>query len=419
MRTMGARYDLVIGNARLRGDGGQVRQIGVRGGRIAAVTADPLAGEVELDAAGNLVTESFVDAHLHLCKVDTLAMAGEEALAAYTGGQMGDAASAIDLASAVKDRYDESWIEPNARRALLDGLRHGVTHVRAFADTDTRARLEGVRPLLRLRDELAGVLTVQVVAFPQDGVVRDPGAAGYVRAALEAGADLVGGIPWIEATETDMRAHIDEMLALAVEFDRDVAMLTDDVGDPSLRTTELLAAAAIEAGWAGRVSACHARAMALYSEGGFRRLVDVARAADMTFVTDPHTGPLHLRAVDLLDAGLVVALGQDDIADAYYPYGRHNLLEVAFVASHILGLRDAAGMETLLDMVTVHPARVLGLDGHRLGEGSTADLVVLDGQDAREVLARHAPPRFVVSGGRLVAETVSTTTYYGDGARNR
>jgi cytosine/creatinine deaminase len=399
------RYDLVIANARLRGRGDARWHLGITDGHTAAVSAGSLDGTDVIDAEGNLVIPSFVDAHLHLCKVWTLPMVGEEALRRYTAGGMGHAMHAIELASVVKDRYEAGWIYDHARRALLAGLRHGVTHVRAFADTDTRARLEAVRALLRLRDELRGVVHVEVVAFPQDGVLRDPGAAGYVREALEMGADLVGGIPWLEHTDAEARAHVDRMMALAVEFDRDVAMLTDDAGDPTLRTTEMLAAAAVDAAWVNRVTACHARAMALYPEASFRRLVALAKRAGLAFVTDPHTGPLHLRAADLLAEGIPVALGQDDIVDAYYPYGQHNLLEVAFLASHLLWLSTLEGMDRLLDMVTVEGAKALRLDRHAAEEGAPAHLVVLDGETVHDALLRHRPPRYVVSHGRLVART--------------
>lgn len=405
-------YDLVIAHARLRGAGGEPMHIGVCDGRIAAVGREPLSGVIELDAGGNLVTPSFVNAHLHLDKVYTIALAGEEALRQYAGGQMGGAAAAIDLAARVKDHYEESWIYDNARRALFDGLKHGVTHLLAFADTDTRARLEGIKALLRLREEWRGVVDIRVVAFPQDGVLRDEGAEEVVRQALELGADLVGGIPWIEETDRAAAEHIVRMLALARTFDRDVAMLTDDAGDPGLRTTEMLAAAALREGWIDRVTACHARAMALYPEPSFRRLTALARRAGMAFVTDPHTGPLHLRVEGLLQAGLPVALGQDDIADAYYPYGQHSLLEVAFLASHLLGWTTAQEMETLLDMITVQGARVLRLSDYGLEVGRTAHLVVLQGETVPEVLTLHAPPRYVISHGRLAAETRQVTGFH-------
>jgi cytosine deaminase len=397
-------YDLVIAGARVRGRD-EPCSIGIADATIAAIGLDPLDGATVIDAAGQLVSPSFVDAHLHLDKVYTFDRIGDEAMRGYAEAGMGAAMTSIELASRVKRDYAQGWIHDNARRAVLEGLRHGVTRVQAFADTDTAAGLEAVKALIGVRDELADTVRVDVVAFPQDGLMRDPGAERLVREAMDLGADVVGGIPWIEYDDEAARQHVDRMCRLAAEHGTRVAMLTDDAGDPGLRTTEMLARAAIEHGLEGRVVACHARAVGTYPEPSFRRLLGLAREAGMSFVSDPHTGGLHLRAYDVHDAGLAVALGQDDIEDAYYPFGRHNLLEVAFLAAHLLGAPTLSRMETLLDMVTTDAARVLGDEGHRLEVGAAADLVVLDGATAHEVLLRHAPPRQVVSRGRLVAET--------------
>lgn len=406
-------YDLVVRDARLRGGTtrpltGEVRSIGITGDRIATITQGPLDGDVVIDADGALVSPSFVDAHLHLDKVHTWDLTGGHARQAYAGGGMGAAAMAIELASQVKDGYDEATIADRARGVLLDGLAHGVTHVRAFADTDTRAGLRGVRPLLALRDELRGAVHVEVVAFPQDGIGRDPGAIDVVDEALRLGADTVGGIPWIEDTERDAQAHIDQVFDLAVRHGCAIAMLTDDAGDPDLQTTAMLATAALDRGWEGRVTACHARAIGLYPRARVERLIRLARRAGMAFVTNPHTAPLALPVRMLLDAGLPVALGQDDVADAYYPFGQHNLLEVALLTAHALDMTAPADMERLLDMITVHARTALGLDAGGLAVGAVADLVVLDGVDARQVLARHGAPRHVVRDGRPVAATVTT-----------
>lgn len=401
-------YDLVISNARLRHADG-LRWIGVSGSRIAVISASPLGGREEIDADGSLVTESFVNAHMHLDKVHTLDLAGDAALAAYNADTMGGSATSVQLASAVKASYEESWIEANARQALLGAVKHGVRHVLAFADVDTRAQLKGVKPLLRLRDEFRGVVDLQVVAFPQDGLLRDPGAEDYVREALDLGADVVGGIPWLEATESEAREHVRRMCTLAAQRGRRVAMLVDDAGDPTLQTTGMLAEAMLVHGLVGRGVANHGRAVGLYPQPAVLRLAELARRAGLGFVSDPHTGRLHLPVRQFVELGLPVALGQDDIEDAYYPFGQHNLLEVAFLGAHILGMVDDSGLQTLMDLVTISAGRVLGLTGHRLQVGGNADLVVHQDATVRRVIARHAAPRYVVASGVVVAVTDSRT----------
>jgi cytosine/creatinine deaminase len=403
-------YDLVVGDATLRGRPGRWR-IGIDDGRVVAVTDDPLTGRDEVDAAGGLVTESFVDCHLHLDKVHTLDRAGDAALTAYTGEGMGSALRAIELASAVKADYDRSWIEPNARRAVMEAVRHGVRHVLAFADVDTRARLEGVIPLLALREEFRGVVDLQVVAFPQDGLLRDPGAEDLVREAVDLGADVVGGIPWIEDSDAGSREHVRRMCALAAGQGRRVAMLVDDAGDSALHTTEMLAEAMLEHGLVGRGVANHARAVGLYARPAVDRLARLAKGAGLGFVSDPHTGPLHLPVLELTALGVPVALGQDDIEDAFYPFGRHNLAEIAFLAAHALEAVDTAGIDLVYDAVTTTAATVLGVTGHRLEEGGNADLVVHHQSTVRSVLAHHEAPAYVVASGRVVAISTSSTEF--------
>ena len=403
-------YDLVVADATLRGREGRWR-VGVDGSRISAVTTEPISGREEVDAAGALVTESFVNGHLHLDKVHTLDRVGDAALTAYTAGDMASALTSIELASAVKADYDRTWIEPNARRAIVEAVRHGVRHVLAFADVDTSARLEGVIPVLALREEFRGVVDLQVVAFPQDGLLRDPGAEQLVREAVDLGADVVGGIPWIEHTDAEAREHVRRMCSLAAAHGRRVAMLVDDAGDASLRTTEMLATAMLEHGLVGRGVANHARAIGLYARPSLERVAGLARRAGLGFVSDPHTGSLHLPVRELTAMGIPVALGQDDIEDAYYPFGRHSMLEVAFLAAHALGAFDQPGLDLVYDAVTTTAADVLGVRGHRLEPGGNADLVVHHHPTLREILAHHVAPAHVIASGTVVASSSSTTTF--------
>ncbi|HEX6197154.1 MAG TPA: amidohydrolase family protein, partial [Jiangellaceae bacterium] len=162
----------------------------------------------------------------------------------------------------------------------------------------------------------------------------------------------------------------------------------------------------------GRGIANHARAVGTYAEPSVRRLAGLARRAGLSFVSSPHTGPLHLPVFLMADLGVNVAIGQDDIEDAYYPFGRNNMLEVAFLASHALEAVSQPAMERVYDMVTTTAADVLGVSSHRIEVGGSADLVVLDGSSVREALARHSPPRYVIASGRIVAESTSATTFH-------
>lgn len=390
----------------MRHHGDELVEIGVAGGRVVAMERKiDASARIEIDAGGNLATEGFVNPHLHLCKAYTRDMLDEEALRNYHEADMGKAMTAIELATRVKEKYAELWIVKNARRAVALAALHGTTHLRAFADVDSKARLEGVKALIKAREEFRAEIDIEVVAFAQSGIVREVGAAELLRQAMKLGADVVGGIPWIEYTNADMKEHVKLLFKVAQEFDKDVSMLVDDAGDPGLRSLEVMAVEALRCGWQGRSLAHHARAMALYPQPYLQKVVALLRRAEIGIVCDPHTGPLHAPVRELLRDGVLVCLGQDDISDAFYPYGRNNMLEVAFLASHLLWMTTAADMETLYDMITVKAARAIGLKDHALRVGSPANLVVLQELNVLEALRNHSIPLWVISNGRLVDQT--------------
>jgi len=377
--------------------------IAITGGQIVSLEEN-LVGDAEIviDAQGDLVTESFVNPHLHLCKVYTRAMMDEEALTDYHAEGMGKAMTTIELAARIKEKYDEAWIIKNVRKALAQAAIYGNTHIRAFADVDSKARLEGVKALLLAREEFKGIVEIQVCAFTQDGWVREPGVDKLMRQSMELGADVVGGIPWIEYTEADVQQHIREIFDLAQEFNKDVSMLVDDAGDPGLRSLETMTVEAIRRGWQGRALAHHARAMALYPQPYFQKIAALLKQAKMAIVSDPHTGPLHARVKELLAEGVTVCLGQDDVSDAYYPFGRNNMLEVAFLAAHLLWMTTNRELETLYDMVTLNAAQAMNLKDHQLKVGARANLVVLSASSVLEAIREHIVPRYVITNGSVV-----------------
>jgi len=400
---MPPHVELLIKNCRLRGQPDHRFDIAIDKGRIMEISESfKGTADIELDSQGNLVTESFVNAHLHLCKVYTLEMMDDEAMKVYQGSNMGKAMTGIELAARVKEKYDESWIIKNVRRAMILAAKYGCTHTRALADVDSKAKLEGVKALLRAREEFHDFMDIQVVAFAQDGIIREPGAADLLREAMKLGADVVGGIPWIEYTESDITEHVKIIFDIAQEYDKPISMLVDDAGDPGLHSLEAMAVETIQRGWQGRSLAHHARAMALYPQPYFQKVVSLLKKANMGIVSDPHTGPLHARVRELLDEGVLVCLGMDDISDAYYPFGRNNLLEVAFLASHLLWMTTRDDMEKLYDMVTTKAAQAIGIEDFQLKVGSPANLVILSEPNVLEALRNHEPPTYVIRNGKIV-----------------
>lgn len=395
-------YDIIIRKAQLRKRKGKV-DIGIEKGKIKKIAAKITGkGKKEINANGNLVTESFVNTHLHLCKVYTTAELDSKALEAYHGGDMGGAMTAIEQAARVKANYNEKTILKNVRKALKLAALHGNTHIRAFADVDSKAKLIGLKALLKAKKEFEGIVDVQVVAFPQDGVVREPGTVKLIKKSMELGADVVGGIPWIEFTEEDEQTHIDEMFKIAKEYDADISMLVDDAGDAGLRTLEMLAVKTIKEGRIGRNLAHHARAMCLYPTPYFMKLVALLKKAGLGVVSDPHTGPLHAKVKELRAEGALVCLGQDDIADAYYPFGQNNMLEVGFLNVHLLWMTTFPEMEEIYDMITTDAAKCINIKDFSINEGNPAHLVVLDAKSVYEALWYHKEPLEVISHGKII-----------------
>jgi len=393
------KFDLLIQNARIRS--GRIVDIGISKGKIESINEKlgNSAGRV-IDAQNRLVTESFVDPHLHLDKVMTGSLAEESVLSEYHEGS--GSMTAIETASKVKAHYQESEIITRVRRLLVEAEDYGVSHIRAFADVDSKAKLIGINALLKIKQEFKDRIGIQIVAFPQDGILREQGTEELLYKSMELGADLVGGIPWIEYTNEDAKRHVDIAFEIATKYDADISMLTDDAADPELRTTEYLATSTIKKGWIGRTAACHARATALYNEVYHRKFVALLKEAGMGVVTNPHTGPLHVKVKELLNAGVPVALAQDDVNDAYYPYGRCNMLEVAFLASHLLWMMSRQDREIIYDMITSNAAKVLGIQDQSIAVGGPANLLVLQATNLREAFAYHSEPAFIVRNGTVV-----------------
>jgi cytosine/creatinine deaminase len=395
-------FDILIKQAKLR-EHTKLFDIGITGGKITAIEENiKEKSDITIDAKKNLVTESFVNPHLHLCKVYTREMMDDETLTGYHAPDMGKSMTTIELAALVKENYDERWIIKNVRKALAQAAMYGNLHIRAFADVDSKAKLEGMKALIKAREEFKGIIDIQACAFAQDGLAREPGASQLMREAMQMGADVAGGIPWIELTEADIQSHVIEIFDLAQEFNKDVSMLVDDAGDAGLRSLEAMAVETIIRKWNGRSLAHHARAMELYPQPYFQKVAALLKKADIAVVTDPHTGPLHARVKELLAEKVNVCLGQDDISDAYYPFGRNNMLEVAFLASHMLWMTTAREIETLYDLITKNPARAMNVKNHAIKIGAPASLVVLNAPNVIEALRDHAMPEYVISHGKII-----------------
>jgi cytosine deaminase len=406
--------DLIVRQGRRRGERARC-DIGIDDGTIVAVEP-AIAGRArrEIDAGGRLVTPPLVNPHVHLDK------AGLGAVMRPNRSQT--LQEAIEITCDFKRHYTEQDIVERAGAVLEMAVREGTLAVRGFADVGTVGGVMPVRGLLAARARYRSLLTLEIVAFPQEGIVRDPGAEALLREAMALGADVIGGLPWYEMTDEDARRHIDIVFAIARERDADIHMLVDDTDDPNSRSLEYLAVKTLREGWGGRVSASHCGALAAYNATYAAKVIALVKEAGITIVSNPHISlvlagrrdpePVRrgiTRVRELLAAGVNVASGQDDVDDPYYPFGRSSQLEVALFMAHAAHLTYPDELETVFDMVTVNAARAMRLPRYGLAPGDAGDLLVWDAGSVKEALTRQRPPAHVVRGGREVARTTVTS----------
>ncbi len=405
--------DLIIRDARMRGLEG-LRDVGIDDGRILAISERiPESGASEIDAAGRLLTPGFVNIHCHLDKCLT------GAWASIWRASGSGSPEAIPAATKVKERFTEENIIERASRALTESVVAGTTAVRAFADVDSTGGLLSVRSLLKVKAKFRPALDVQVVAFPQEGIIRDEGTRELLEKGMELGADVVGGIPWYEGQSEAAKKHTDIVFELAQKYGRDIHALIDDNSDPFSRNLEYLLSKTIREGFKGRVSASHCRgALDSPDEAYAQRIVRLAYEAGATIVENSHVSlfmygrkdkhPVRrgvTRVREFLEGGVNVAVGQDDIDDPYYPFGRGDMLELAFVMCHAAHLGSPNELESAFDMVSYNPAKGMRLGGYGIGVGDNADLVLLDAHGVHEALRLQPSRPAVIKRGRVVAES--------------
>lgn len=401
--------DLVIRKATLRGREGP-HDVGIRGDRIASVTPS-LAERAprEIDASGFLVTPALVETHIHLDAVLTVGQPRHN--------RSGSLFEGIEIWGERVKSLTREDVKHRATTALKWMLVHGVTHVRTHVDV-CDPNLTALHALLEVREDVRDVMGLQIVAFPQQGIYSFPQGEQLMVRALELGADVVGGIPHYEWTREYGERDVKTALRLAAEFGRPADLHCDETDDDQSRFLEVVAAETIRLGLQGRVTASHTTAMHSYNNAYAYRLIRWLRHAGVHFITNPldnavlqgrfDSYPIRrgfTRVKELLQNGVNVCIGHDSIMDPWYPLGVGDPLQACFVMVHYGQLSGRDELETILDLVTTRAAACFGVEDYGLEEGCRADLVVFDAPSAVDAVRTLASRRFVVSRGRVVAET--------------
>jgi cytosine deaminase len=403
--------NLIIRNARVRNQE-QLVDILIDGPRIAAVGPALAAdGAKVVDAAGSLVLPGFFNLHFHADKC----LLGE----IMRPNQSGTLPEAIEITNDFKRNYDPAEVAARAVRAIEVGVMNGTTFFRLFADVGTIGGLRAARGLLLAREKMRDYCRIQVVAFPQEGIVRDPGAAELMEEAVREGCDIVGGLPWYEYTDEEARQHIDICFEIAKRHDLDVHMLVDDTDDANSRSLEYLALKTMREGYQGRVAASHCGAMAAYNDVYAAKIVDMVATAGVTISVNAHINLVCSARIDrepkrrgiarvkeLLARGANVVTSQDDVNDPYYPFGKPDPLECASMMAHVAQLTLPHEIEQVADMITINSAKAARIPDYGIAAGCAADLVVVDAPFVHEAIREQPVRRHVFKDGREVARSV-------------
>ncbi len=364
-----------------------------------------------IEAEGSLVTESFISPHIHLDK----AMIGD----IIEPNLSGTLWEAIEKTWNVKRNYTTGDISKRACHCIDEQIKFGVTHIRTHADIDTIGGLKTLKGLLEAKKTYKDIIDIQIVAFPQEGILKDEGTKELLFKAMESGADVLGGMPHNELTPDDSNRHIEILFDIAKTFNVDIDSHTDETDDPNSRTLQYLAAETIREQYHGRVTVDHICSLSAQDDYYAARIIDLVKTARINVITNPGTnmvlqGRLDTgaqrvgitRVKELLEAEVNVTCGQDCINDPFYPFGKGDMLEVANLLGHAAKMTRFEDLSSLYDMITYNAAKTMRISNHKLEVGAPANLVILHGvQSIYEAIRKTPPARTTIRRGKVISKT--------------
>ena len=405
--------DLIIHNANLP-DGRQKIDIAMSDGRIVEV-APGIAGQARetIDAAGQLVSPPFVDAHFHM-----------DATLSYGLPRVNQSGTLLEGIALWGELKPQLTFEAIAERALTYcdwAVAKGLLAIRSHVDV-CDPRLLAVAALLDVKKRVAPYLDLQLVAFPQDGVLRSPGALANLERALDLGVEVVGGIPHFERTMAEGAESVRLLCELAARRGLRVDMHCDETDDPMSRHIETLAFHTQRVGLQGRVNGSHLTSMHSMDNYYVSKLIPLMAEARVSAVANPlinitiqgryDTYPKRrgmTRVPELLAAGIPVAFGHDCVMDPWYSLGSGDMLEVAHMGLHVAQMTGQDAMRACFRAVTETPAAILGLEGYGIAPGCHADLVLLQARDPVEAIRLRATRLAVIRRGKVISRTPACT----------
>ncbi|MDX3906899.1 MAG: amidohydrolase family protein [Pigmentiphaga sp.] len=391
----------MIRNAVLPGREGRWR-LAVSEGRIAEVVPDGDGGGYRdaWDADGRLLSPAFVDPHVHVDK-------------SLTSDRVPDAVAAVDLESAIravrrlKSEFTEDDVATRAVTSLEMGLVHGTTVARTHCEADRHVGLRAIAGVQAAAKSLAGRVDVQLIAFPQEGWFEtagsiEDGAAPFIEQALQAGVRIVGGNVNKALWPSDPERQVDESFALAARYDCDIDYHLDNWDSPASFTLPYVARKTLEQGWQGRVAVSHIASLACVGDAEATDTIDAVKQADVNVCVLPTRIRL-TRVMELMEAGVNVACGTDNMRDPFVRYGDADPLKALLLLAQLTHQLHNAGLERLWRTMTDNAARMLRLPDYGLAAGCAADLVLFDAGSVPEAILLQAPRLAVFKRGVQVA----------------
>lgn len=400
------RFDILVKGGTL--PNGSIADIGITGDRITAIgRLDGADASTDIDAAGDLVSPPFVDPHFHM-----------DATLSYGTPRINASGTLLEGIGLWGELKQIATVDELVERALnyCDwAVSMGLLAIRTHVDTCDNS-LKGVEAMLHVRETVRPYLDLQLVAFPQDGLLRDPTAHANTVRALDMGVDVVGGIPHFERTMADGATSVRMLCEIAAERGLPVDMHCDETDDPHSRHIETLAYETQRLGLQGRVAGSHLTSMHSMDNYYVSKLIPLIAEAEISAIPNPlinimlqgrhDTFPKRrglTRVKEMQAAGIRVGWGQDCVRDPWYSLGTADMLDVAFMGLHVAQMSAPEEMRRCFDMVTVENAAIMGLEDYGLHEGAVASLVVLDADDPIDAVRLRPDRLAVISKGRVVS----------------
>jgi len=400
--------DLSVRNAQLR-DRDETADILISNGKFIRIEKS-LRIENEkidvIDAEGNLLTPTFVNPHLHIDKAFTA-----------LGGRFGVEESLEESIKVMHDKKRNYTEEDVKRRALLvikESVKFGVTKIRAHVDVDMIAGLRALKGCLAAKKETEDIADIQIVAFPQEGIFRDPGTEKLMYEAMNLGVDVVGGMPTHEWVTEESKRHVDFVFELAKNYDKDIDMHMDQMKDPFAQSLEYTAFKTIKEGFQGRVTAGHCTSLAYQNDAHAKKVIELLKVANINICSNPQVLAIMgvdpeprtrglTRVRDLVEAGINVGCAQDTICDGFHIFGNGDPLDYGLLMAYQAQYNSTDKIKIVYDMITSNSARIMRLSDYGIKVGNPADFNIIFAENESEAFRRR-PSRLIYRKGELVAK---------------